>query len=257
MAVINQFIMTNNYLQSRYLLGTNHKLSLEFFLVSLLVFGVLRLFVVGFSYMSQASYLLPPLFILMLLFPYMILDQKSRKQLWITPKTKKSFLIIGFLLGLCMALLVGFIGEGLFGQQISNWYIYIRESYRIDAMQNQSYLLVFTLSACISMIFSPLGEEVFFRGFVHQGLQTRFSPRFATVLDSAAFALVHLCHFGIVFQLGNWTFLPIPSLLWVLLMFLTALLFSFVRNKSNSLWGAILSHAGFNLGMTTYIFFLI
>jgi membrane protease YdiL (CAAX protease family) len=187
----------------------------------------------------------------------MILDQKSRKQLWVTSKTKKSFLWIGFLLGLGMALLVGFIGEALFGQQISNWSVYIQESYRMDTMQNQSYLLVFTLSASISMIFSPLGEEVFFRGFVHQGLRMRFSQRFATILDSTAFALIHLCHFGIIYQLGHWKFLPVPSFLWVLLMFLPAMLFSFSRNKSNSLWGAILSHAGFNLGMTTYIFFLI
>ena len=244
-------------LQSRCFLGTNHKLSPNFFFFVLLVFGILRFFVIRFSYVTQTSYLLPPLFILMLLFPFMILDQKSRIQLWITSKTKKSFLWIGFLLGLVMALLVGLIGEALFGQQISNWYVYIRESYRIDTVQNQGYLLVFTLSACISMIFSPLGEEIFFRGFVHQGLRMRFSQRFATILDCTAFALIHLCHFGIIYQLGHWTFLPIPSVLWVLLMFLTAMLFSFARNKSNSLWGAVLSHAGFNLGMTTYIFFLI
>ena len=79
----------------------------------------------------------------------------------------------------------------------------------------------------------------------------------ASILDSLAFALTHLAHFGIVFVAGHWSFLFLPAAIWVMLMFLASRLFFICKVKSGSILGAILCHAGFNLAMTYYIIYFI
>ena len=54
--------------------------------------------------------------------------------------------------------------------------------------------LVFTLPA---LIFSPIGEEIFFRGYLQYSLEQRFSTRASTIAECAAFGIVHLCHHGL------------------------------------------------------------
>ena len=74
-------------------------------------------------------------------------------------------------------------------------------------------------------------------------------------MDSAAFGLTHLAHFGIVYIANEWHFLLVPALIWTTLIFLTGILFNICKYKSGSIWGAILSHMGFNLSMTYFIFY--
>jgi len=61
--------------------------------------------------------------------------------------------------------------------------------------------------------------------------------------------------FGIVFAAGDWKLLPGPALLWVCAMFFTCMVFNRVRQESGSIFGAILTHAGFNFGMGFLIFY--
>jgi hypothetical protein len=46
-------------------------------------------------------------------------------------------------------------------------------------------------------------------------------------------------------------------LIWVLAMFFVSILFFLFRKYSDSLLGAIICHAGFNLGMIYCIFYLL
>jgi membrane protease YdiL (CAAX protease family) len=76
------------------------------------------------------------------------------------------------------------------------------------------------------------------------------------IIDALCFALIHLFHHGIVRDLsGDFRFYPLSGLIWVLLMFVTALYFAYLKKKSGSLYPAIVSHAVFNLVMNTCIFF--
>jgi membrane protease YdiL (CAAX protease family) len=107
----------------------------------------------------------------------------------------------------------------------------------------------------VVMTFSPIGEELFYRGVVHQAFKEGLGESWASVIDSAAFALTHLAHYGIVYIAGGWKFLPLPSLFWVSIMFLTCLVLNRVRRESGSIVGAILTHAGFNFAMGFLIFY--
>ena len=107
------------------------------------------------------------------------------------------------------------------------------------------------------MGFSPIGEEVFYRGLVHECFARSVGNRRAALVDSAAFAMVHVAHFGLVYSGQGWRFLPGPTLLWVTGLFITCLFFSVARAKSGSLVGAIVAHALFNLSMNYFIFYRI
>nr|WP_252735994.1 CPBP family intramembrane glutamic endopeptidase [Zobellia sp. B3R18] len=107
------------------------------------------------------------------------------------------------------------------------------------------------------MTFSPIGEEFFFRGIVHSSMATSLGDRKASLIDSSAFALVHISHFGLVFVNQEWRFLLVPTIIWVLSMFCVSILFYICRKRSGTILGAILCHAAFNLGMIYCIFYQI
>jgi len=74
----------------------------------------------------------------------------------------------------------------------------------------------------------PVAEEVFFRGFLYQGLRDRWGVLGAVMASSLVFAAVHM----------------IPSVL--LPIFIMSLLMTWVFERSGSLWTCILLHASIN-----------
>lgn len=116
-------------------------------------------------------------------------------------------------------------------------------------------MIYFLIFAVINATFSPLGEEILYRGMATEMLRTRLNGFGAAAVEAGVFALVHLAHFGIIFTVGGWKFLPGPAALWFCAMFLTALVFAYSRCASGSLLGAILSHSAHNLTMTALIFY--
>ena len=79
----------------------------------------------------------------------------------------------------------------------------------------------------------------------------------ASLVDSSAFALTHISHFGLVFINDKWRFLLIPALIWIISMYLVSLFFIFSKKRSGSISGAIISHAAFNFGMILCIFYFL
>lgn len=76
------------------------------------------------------------------------------------------------------------------------------------------------------------------------------------IIDSLFFALIHLFHHGIIKgPAGKLNFYPLSGVLWVLLMFVTAMAFAILKKKSGSVYPAILSHAVFNVVMNGCIFY--
>ena len=115
---------------------------------------------------------------------------------------------------------------------------------------------MFSVFAVTGMSFSPVGEEFFFRGIVHGGFANSFGEHRASVIDSMLFALTHISHFGLIYISGSWYFLFIPALIWIIAMYFVSRIFFLFKGKSDSIWGAVVCHAGFNLGMIGAIFYL-
>jgi hypothetical protein len=74
---------------------------------------------------------------------------------------------------------------------------------------------------------------------------------FGMGVQAAAFAPVHLAHYGL---------LPFQLLLiavWLSSMALAALAFGWIIQKSGSVWCAVVAHAAFNAGMNGVVFVLL
>jgi uncharacterized protein len=74
------------------------------------------------------------------------------------------------------------------------------------------------------VILAPLVEEVFFRGFVFNGLRGRMDWWWAAVISGALFAAAHL------------------DPLFLLPAFLIGILLAFLYQKTNSIWPGMIVH---------------
>lgn len=190
--------------------------------------------------------------------PFIFLSKYGRKIIGISKPGNYRWLLIAFIAGLIVSFAIYFLGAGLYGSSYENWYAYIGKSYHIPAGINANdKQVLFIIMALTGMTFSPIGEELFFRGIVHASFAKSIGGKRASAVDSAAFALTHISHFGLVFINNQWSFLPIPTLIWILSMFLVSVLFFICKQYSSSILGAIICHAAFNLGMIYCIFYLL
>lgn len=191
------------------------------------------------------------------LIPFVFLSKYGRKQIGIRKTNKIHFIVLALIAGIAVSLLLHLLGKGLYPNSFQNWYAYIGKSYNIaDGITPQDKSILFIIMAVTGMTFSPVGEELFFRGIVHGSFARSFGNIKASIIDSTAFAVTHISHFGLVFINCQWDFYTIPTILWVLSMFLVSILFFIMKKYADSLWGAILCHSGFNLGMIYSIFYL-
>ncbi len=190
--------------------------------------------------------------------PFIFLNKYGRKAIGITKPTKYRWLLIACVSGLAAAVLLYIIGQALYESSYENWYVYIGKSYNIPiGITPDDKKILFAAMAFSGMIFSPIGEELFFRGIVHSSIATSVGDRKASIIDGLAFALTHISHFGLVFIHGKWEFFIVPTLLWITSMFLVSLLFFAFRKYSGSILGSIIGHAAFNLGMIYCIFYFL
>ena len=190
--------------------------------------------------------------------PFIFLSKYGRREIGITKPKRYSWLLFAFASGLVVSLLLYFLGEMLYGSTYENWYEYIGKSYKIPAdISPPDKRILFIVMAFMGVTFSPIGEELFFRGIVHSSFSNSIGSKKASFVDSSAFALTHVSHFGLVFINNKWEFFTIPTLIWVASMFLVSMLFFACRKYSGSILGAIICHSAFNLGMIYCIFYLL
>jgi hypothetical protein len=189
--------------------------------------------------------------------PFILLTKEGRRGIGLIKPKNKMWLIYSLLIGVSFCILMFAVAEILFANSMSNWFVYISKSYATSALHlnDGDRLTYFIVYAFTSMTFSPVGEELFYRGIVHASFATDKSENTASVWDSIAFSLTHLAHFGIVFIDGKWEFILIPALLWVIGMFFASRLFFLCKQKTKSILGAIICHAGFNVAMIYFIFY--
>lgn len=216
------------------------------------LFGIPRFVLVLQSNVSGQSQFVSIIFTLMMFTPLIFLKKTGRREMGIRKFSNSWWLIISLLLGLVLCAMFYLFFLLLFGGEISNPFVYIGSK----TYNGEANLVYFIIYMAIVMTFSPIGEELFYRGVVHKTFEDKLGDRKASLIDSAAFSLTHLAHFGIIFTLGAWKFLPLPSLIWMGSMFLICMIFNWAKRKSGSILGAVLTHAGFNAGMGLIFFYV-
>ena len=228
----------------------------KFGLFLILLICIPRFFLVLHANSSGSYGSIGLIMVISALAPFLFLGKYGRKQIGITKPSKYSWLLIAFASGLGASILLYFLGEILYGSSFENWYVYIAKSYKIPpGIDPHNKAILFSIMALTGMTFSPIGEELFFRGIVHASFAKSMGEKKAAGVEGSAFALTHISHFGLVFINNQWSFVTTPTLIWVISMFLVSVLFYGCKKYSGSILGAIICHAGFNLGMIYTIFY--
>lgn len=227
--------------------------------LALLLLVCIPRFILVLQANSSGSYgSIGALMVLSALCPFIFLSRSGRRKIGLTKPQRYRGLVLAFAAGLIFSLFLYYVGHSLYGNTYENWYTYVGRSYKIPAaIKPNDKTILFTVVALTGMLFSPVGEEFFFRGIVHASFANSVGDKKASIIDSSAFALTHLSHFGLVFVNDQWRFLTVPALLWVLSMFLVSILSFLFKTYSGSILGAVVCHAAFNLGMTYCIFYLL
>jgi hypothetical protein len=103
----------------------------------------------------------------------------------------------------------------------------------------------FVLTFLALTVWTPLSEEVFFRGFIFAGLSSRWGVTGAMVISALIFSLFHdplilVAPFNLDLYLShNATGVLFP-------IFITGLLLAWLYHQTGSLWASIAAHAGQN-----------
>jgi membrane protease YdiL (CAAX protease family) len=198
--------------------------------------------------------LLPLGFVLMAISPWVLLTAEGRREIGFCKPARPAIYLQAIVLGAAASFACFLIGYGLFGTGMDNWYVTIVANFSQTVPVKLSTLQMFLMFTIAAMIFSPIGEEIFFRGLLQRALEDRFSVRTSTWIESVAFGLVHLCHHGLVVGAAGITLLPNSAPIWFALMVLSALLFAWLRKRSGSLYPAMAAHVAFNFTMGSSIF---
>lgn len=130
--------------------------------------------------------------------------------------------------GLLLVLLVTLLGLGIsIGYEFLLEYLGWEDSSNIYAPFDKNGLGI-AFFAITAVIVAPLAEEIFFRGFLFQGIGKRLKFAWAAIISAAVFAVAHFSLSGLV---------PI---------FILGLLLAWLFNKTKSVWPCIMVHAAYN-----------
>jgi len=99
-----------------------------------------------------------------------------------------------------------------------------------------------TLYLAFVVLWAGLGEELFYRGYMHGTLRRQMGPLRAAIVSSAFFAVRHAAQLALV--------KPYPAgaaLLWVAFSFVVGLVLAWLYDRCASLWPPVVAHYLFNL----------
>lgn len=226
-------------------------------LLAIAVFSLVRVAVVIHASATGDYGAVSLVFVGMIALPWIILNRAGRRRIGIMKPSKARWILLAALSGAAAGGLVFIVFSLVWGTTVLNPFVYIGGTYSstMSTAAEGDRHIYFAIFALIAITFSPLGEELFYRGFVQQCFAPSLGPTRAALADAGAFSVVHLAHFGLIYFAGVWSFAIVPSAVWLAAMFLSSLLFDRLRALSRSLLGAVVGHAGFNLMMTAIIFY--
>lgn len=101
----------------------------------------------------------------------------------------------------------------------------------------------FMLYGLFIVIWAPVGEELFYRGYMQGVLRLSRSFKVAALVSAAFFGIRHATHFFFL-----WPHVPLVAAAnWVVSTFVFGLLMSYLFEKTRSLYPPMLVHMGVNL----------
>lgn len=152
--------------------------------------------------------------------------------------------------GVTAAIAIGMLGDLLYGDSSDNWSGTVSATLLGDPQfRTLPPAQLFPVLAIPAALFSPLAEELVFRGVFHDSILTRVGRRAALTITGVLFGFMHLFHHGISMGSTGVEVRVISGVIWMLLTVGLSVLFAVCRLGSTSIWSAVLCHAAFNVTM--------
>ena len=171
-------------------------------------------------------------FLVMWFLPYVFFHKDGRRAIGLRAPERPAWLVWGPLLGAVASMAIFGIGVLLYDRGADHWYVAISQQYLLEDVMSQlplsTVIVMFTVPA---MLFSPIGEEFFFRGMVHESVGAGRGERAATLANGLAFAGIHLFHYAVERHAGGWHVRVVPGMLWFALMMGLSWVFTLCRRK--------------------------
>lgn len=222
----------------------------------ILVFGVLRFVIALNNAANGGSSTIFFLYLSMWVLPFVFLTSEGRRYIGIRKPDKWIRLLYALVAGIIFCGISYLITYWLYGYTVNNSFVYMSRVFGLTSGMLEAYRYkLFFIALIASMTFSPIGEEFLYRGMIHGCFVEKYGENKASIIDSLVFMIVHLPHFGIIYNAGKWSFPFFPALLWMFFMFMVSRLFFRCKVYSNSIWGAVFAHAGFNCAMMYFTYF--
>lgn len=121
-------------------------------------------------------------------------------------------------------------------------------NYLIMSVSDNRHLSIVQAQAIFGafvLLWAPIGEELFYRGYVYNSLKDRYSKRTALLITCFMFALRHITHF---FYL--WPTVSVAGIVWAVDVFIVGALFTYVYERTGGLLPVMIVHFLVNvLGM--------
>jgi membrane protease YdiL (CAAX protease family) len=199
----------------------------------------------------------PPMaahFIVLAATPFLVLTRDDRRAIGLPFRMPASWAAIAVAAGTAAGLLFGVLGLWFYGDSPLNWFATVRDTMladpRLRALDKPQLFLALSLPAAI---FSPIGEELFFRGVLARLWSAATDVVVASVLVAGTFGVMHAFHHGIVSTADGFDVQVVSGLIWVVLTSALSIMFAWLSARSATIWTAVACHAAFNVTMVAFI----
>jgi len=146
---------------------------------------------------------------------------------------------------------IGFwLGVAFFGDSTQSWVGSLRVYFRLDDMVG---LLpawgIIALYAIPAMTLTPIGEEILFRGILHQSFARRWNLATATLVNCFFYGLMYLYVHGLWHDQDGFHLRLVSGAVMVLILAIFGAVYTYCRLRAGSLLASMAAHAGFNFAM--------
>jgi membrane protease YdiL (CAAX protease family) len=197
---------------------------------------------------------LPLYFLVLAATPFVFLTREGRRSIGLNTRPGAKWGLLAVLIGVLAGAGAGALGSLLYGASLDNWYVTVGQTMlsdeRLRAMPTGQLFVALAVPAAL---FSPVGEELFFRGVLHESVAARTGHGVAAALSAAAFGLMHAFHHGVTATAAGIDVRLSSGGIWVVLTITLGLLLIGIRLRSRSMWSAVSCHAAFNVAMVAFI----
>lgn len=183
--------------------------------------------------------------------PWLLSPRQARLDMGFKIPVSAWWYLTGPAAALCTLAVFAAVSWLIFGSGSENWFVQhakVLNEALAQVPSTASPITHFWMVTIPAMLFSPFAEEFLYRGFMLSAFSIKWGAKVAMFVQASAFSVVHLAHYGLN---------PIePTLIaiWLPSMFLVAIVFGWIVQKSGSIWVAVLSHSVFNAGMNGLVF---